>query len=253
MCDDHHVEAHRTSLRADPRWCHADVWLRDFAIVTWDVEPARLSSLLPDGIAPDIRDGRAMVSMVGFRDDRFHFRAAPFARLSCGQVNYRAYVRRGRETGVWFFGFSLASRFVAIPQILWKMPWHRTTIDVGRSPLSPGGWRWQLNAAGRWGAAAVSLVGTGDRLDRPAGFADAEEASAVLFDPFVGWYPRRDGSGVGSYRVWHERLALERAEVESAECSVFRDLGLIDAGQRPSSAGVQSDVHFDVYTPPTRV
>jgi len=129
---------------------------------------------------------------------------------------------------VWFFGFSLASRFVAIPQILWKMPWHRTTIDVGRSPLSPGGWRWQLNAAGRWGAAAVSLVGTGDRLDRPAGFADAEE-------------------------VWHERLALERAEVESAECSVFRDLGLIDAGQRPSSAGVQSDVHFDVYTPPTRV
>lgn len=239
--------------RDGPRWCHADVELRDFAIVTWDVEPVRLSSLLPAGFAPDVRADRSMVSLVAFRDHRFHFRAAPFAWMSCGQVNYRAYVRHGDRTGVWFFGFSLDSRLVVIPQTLWKMPWHRTEIEVTREPDGASRPRWELRAAGRWGTAEVSLRPSGRSLRPPAGFDGDQDASAVLFDPFVGWYARRDGSGLGEYRVWHEPLKLEHADVDAATPTVFRDLGLVDADQPPSSAGLQRSVRFDVYTPPRRL
>lgn len=244
------VPTTETATRLRPRWCHADVELHDFAIITWDVEPSKLASLLPDGVEPDIRDDRAMVSLVAFRDHRFHFRAAPFARMSCGQVNYRAYVRQGDRTGVWFFGFSLDSRLVVIPQLLWKMPWHRTGLHIERHAASVDSSSWQLTADGPWGAAEVSLRGTGRRLDLPSGFTDPQEASAVLFDPLIGWYDRRDGSGVGEYRVWHEPLKLELADVQIATSTVFNELGLIADGQLPSSAGMQARVHFDVYTPP---
>jgi uncharacterized protein YqjF (DUF2071 family) len=241
------------TARLDPRWCHADVELRDFAIISWDVEPSKLAALLPIGFEPEVRGGRSMVSMVAFRDHRFHFRAAPFARMSCGQVNYRAYVRRGDQTGVWFFGFSLDSRLVVIPRHLWKMPWHRTDIGIESGSSSAGGSKWRLTAAGSWGAAEVSLRGAGHRLETPSGFADAKDASGVLFDPFLGWYDRRDGSGRGVYRVWHEPLQLEHADVEVATATVFSDLGLIAADQPPSSAGIQGSVRFDVYTPPQRL
>ena len=247
------VDAFHIAARDDPRWCHASVHLRDFAIVTWDVEPSRVASLVPSGFEPEARDGRAFVSMVGFRDDGFHFRMAPFARMSCGQVNYRTYVRRGLDTGVWFFGFSLASRLVTIPRMLWKMPWHRTAIELESTSSAAGCEHWRLAAAGSWGTADLSLSGTGRRLTQPSGFADASDASRVLFDPLVGWYARHDGSGISSYRVWHRPLALEDADVESADCAVFRDLELIAPGQLPTSAGIQQDVHFDIYTPPQRL
>lgn len=75
----------------------------------------------------------------------------------------------------------------------------------------------------------------------------------MLLDPFVGWYARRDGSGVGCYSVWHEPLIPEQAVVDEATSQAFSDLVLIDDGQVPVSAGLQRHVHFDVQTPPTRL
>ncbi len=113
--------------------------LRDFALVTYDVEPARLAALLPKsyGFEPDIvtlRDGRerALVSAVNFRDIDFRFVGAQWMRASFVQTNYRAYVRRGAERSVWFFGTTLSSRLAVLPRTLWGMPWHRVngTLDA---------------------------------------------------------------------------------------------------------------------------
>jgi uncharacterized protein YqjF (DUF2071 family) len=173
--------------------------------------------------------------------------------VSCGQVNYRTYVRRGDERGVWFFGTSLDSRLVALPRLLWKMPWHRDRLRVEARWGDDGGCRhWRLEATGEWGGASIALRGTGQAYAPPPGFADRHEVSTVLLDPFVGWYARHDGSGVGRYSVWHEPLVLEAATIDDADCRVFADLGLVDAGQQPVSAGVQRHVHFDVHTPPVR-
>ena len=212
--------------------------LEDFAIINWAVDPSRVQPHLPPGFEPEERSGTACVAMVAFRNHGFHFRAAPFARLSCGQADYRTFVRHGGERGVWFFGGSLSSRLVKVATSLWKMPWHHDSIDIATSSAGDTGSQWRLAASGDWGAATVALTTTGHAFDETT--------------PLVGWYPRTDG-GVGRYSVWHEPLQLREAAVDLATCDVFERLGLIDKGQQPTGAGVQRSVPFDVHTPPTNV
>jgi uncharacterized protein YqjF (DUF2071 family) len=214
------------------------VLLEDFAIVNWAVDPNRLLPHLPAGFEPEERSGTAYVAMVAFRNHGFHFRAAPFARLSCGQADYRTFVRHGGERGVWFFGGSLSSRLVKVATSLWKMPWHYDSIDIATSSAGATGSHWRLAATGNWGAASVALTTTGRAFDEVT--------------PLVGWYPRTDG-GVGRYSVWHEPLQLREAVAEVTRCDVFERLGLIDKGQQPTGAGLQRSVPFDVHTPPTNV
>jgi hypothetical protein len=221
---------------------------------TYAVEPARLARCLPEGIVVDERGGIALISAVPFLDRDFRFRALPFAKVSCGQVNYRAYVRRGEQRGVFFFGTSLDSIFVLLPRIVWRMPWHRDRMRIDAT-WDQGGRHcegYHLEAHGSWGAAAVRARGTGRGLPDPACFTDAADCRAVMLDPFVGWYGRRNGRGLGRYTVWHEPLDLEEVVVDEARFQVFDDLDLLDPGQVPIAAGVQRSVAFDVHTPPIR-
>ena len=222
--------------------------LEDFAIVNWTVDPDRLRPHLPAGFEPEERSGTAYVAMVAFRNHGFHFRAAPFARLSCGQADYRTFVRHGDERGVWFFGGSLSSRLVSVATGLWKMPWHHDSIDIAASSNDDSGGRWSLEAAGSWGAATVAPDPPGRRSFQLRRRPDV----TTLVDPLVGWYPRRDG-GIGRYSVWHRPLQLLEADAEVRRCDVFERLALIDKGQTPSGAGLQRSIEFDIHTPPTRL
>jgi hypothetical protein len=227
------------------------VLLEEFAIINWSVDPERLQRCLPPGFEADEQRGVANVAMVAFKNNGFHFRAAPFVRLSCGQADYRTFVRHGDERGVWFFGGSLSSRLVSVATQLWKMPWHHDAIKISASSTdvstevstdeSTG--RWSLDAAGRWGAAAAVLTTTGRAF--PA-------APAPTINPVIGWYPRRDG-GVGRYSVWHRPLQLREADAQVGRCDVFERLALIDKGQTPSAAGIQRRIEFEIHTPPTRL
>jgi hypothetical protein len=196
--------------------------------------------------------GQAFIAMVAFRNRGFHFRAAPFASISCGQADYRALVRHGDERGIWFLGGSLSSRLVSVASTIWKMPWHYTSIDITASSNGHSSGHWYLDAAGRWGAAAITLSHTGRPFVAPADFGDSTDSLTTLVDPLIGWYPRR-GGGVGRYSVWHEPLKLREAVAEVSRCDVFERCGLIDKGQQPISAGLQRQIQFDVHTPPTRV
>jgi uncharacterized protein YqjF (DUF2071 family) len=231
------------SERPTPRWCHARVRLEDFAIINWSVDPERVQRCLPPGFEADQQRGTASIAMIAFNNCGFHFRAAPFARLSCGQADYRTFVRHGDERGVWFFGGSLSSKLVSVATALWKMPWHYDAIDITAPPDDDSGGRWSLEAAGSWGAAAASLTTTGRALPTSPG---------LTVNPLVGWYPRRDG-GVGRYSVWHQPLQLREAHADVRRCDVFERLDLIDKGQVPSGAGLQRSIEFDIHTPPTRL
>lgn len=242
--------------RPAPRWCHAATELDAFAMVTYRVDAERLAGVLPDGIVPDrftFDDGTegALVSAVPFLDRDFHFRFCPPVKVSCGQVNYRAYVTFRGERGVWFFGTSLDSVFVALPRLAWRMPWHRDSIEIVHRWAAERCEAWSLTATG-WGAGSCRLEPTGAPLARLDGFADLDETLEVLTHPMVGWYQRGDG-GLGRYSVWHQVLSLEACAVPQARFEVFERLGLVDASQPPHSAVVARTVHFDVHTPPTRV
>ncbi|MEP7045723.1 MAG: DUF2071 domain-containing protein [Ilumatobacteraceae bacterium] len=236
--------------RPASRWCDANVRLDDFAIVTWSVPADRLNELLPPGFEADDRGGSGLVSLVAFRDHGFHFRAAPFAKFSCGQVDFRAYVRHDGETGVWSFGTALDSRLASLPKALWRMPWRRTSIRVVAVWTGETCDNWSLDSTGAWGTASVELTGTTAHCHGVGTHAPAGPPSAI--DPFVAWYPRTGSSAIGRYSVWHEPLQLEAASTSRAECRLFEELGLIEPGQQPIRAGVQAHVLFDVHTPPSR-
>ena len=242
--------------RPPARWCHAATELDQFAMVTYRVDPERLSALLPDGVEADVfgfDDGTSagLVSAVPFLDRDFHFRFFPLVKVACGQVNYRAYVTFGGERGVWFFGTSLDSVFVALPRWAWQMPWHRDLISIEATWDGDECRSWSFAATG-WGEGACRLSATGAPLERLDGFRDLEQTLELLTHPMVGWYQRRRG-GLGRYSVWHDVLGVRPCAVAEARFGVFERLGLVEPDATPHSAVVARTVHFDVHTPPTRV
>ena len=226
---------------------HANTHLDHFCIVTWAMEPERLARALPEGIEPQIFEveGRecSLASAVAFEDRDFHFKGCPLARISCGQINYRAYVHRGEQTGVYFFRTVLGSRWAVVPRQLWSMPW------VYEPVLVRGCWEGsevrtlEVDAPGTVSRTSIRLESEGGLEVPPA------LLSPQVVDPALGWFTRFDGR-LGRYSVWHPPLEARAARVEGASARPFEEAGIVDPGQDPLGALVQRSVEFDVHLPP---
>ena len=238
------------------RCTDATTQLLDFAIITYAVDPQRLAALLPKSLTPDcftLSDGRnvAFVSAVPFRDVDFHFHFAPFVKVSMGQTNYRAYVKRSDgQRVVYFFGTTLSGFWVRIPRDIWKLPWKTATMQFETRWEADVLVSYTLHTQSQWGPSNLVMKGTDQDIGRLDGFADEDETATVLTHPLVGYYYRNDGK-IGSYQVWHERLALKRACVETASFPVFERLGLIDTETKVHSALVMPKTEFVVCLPPS--
>lgn len=231
--------------------------LRDFVITTYDVDPERLASFLPRGIEVErftLNDGRerALVSAVSFLNTRFFVHFAPFVVLTCEQTNYRAYVRRDGQRAVWFFGTGLASPFVHLPRVAWRLPWHRMRVERSSAWCGDAleSLRWHARADGA--EERLELRGTGRALSVLDGFASAQGTHEILTHPLVGYLRRRDDRIV-TYGVWHAHLVMEEAEVLDARFERYEQLGLVAPEQKPHSVLVQRQTQFLVLLPPRRV
>jgi len=243
--------------RPPKRWRDVVTTLADFAIVSYAVEPATLAALLPAGFAPDVftlDSGRpcAFVSAVPFRDLDFRFGFAPWLKFHFGQTNYRAYVTHRGQRCVWFFGTSLATRWVMIPRYWWKLPWHGARIAIEADWTGERCTRYRLATTAAWGNAEADLEGSDAPTGRLDGFADAEETAVVLTHPLAGYFQRRDGVP-GSYSVWHDRLELRRGTARNARFEVFEQLGLVQPGTAPHSVLLQRRTEFVIVLPPHRL
>lgn len=230
--------------------------LADFSIAHWDVDPGRLQAFLPPGFTatafPVGGRPRAVVGAVSFRDTRFRFAAAPFLRFHMGQVNYRAYVRHQGRDVAWFFGTTLTGPAVAVPRLLWRLPWHaaRTRLDCA--------WdgdrlvRYAMETRSRWAPATLRARGTGRRLQPFGPLASWEETRRILTHPTEGYFRRRDGA-VGTYSIWRAPLDLEEAEPEECRFALYERLGLVGPGQPPLHVLAQREVDFRIFLPPRRV
>ncbi|HEY0602343.1 MAG TPA: DUF2071 domain-containing protein [Herpetosiphonaceae bacterium] len=237
--------------------------LRHFAIVTYTLDPERLVPHLHPRFEPDciqLPDGqqRALLSVVPFHDEAFHFVGAPLIRWSFGQTNYRAYVR-DRVTGdraVWFFGTTLDSASVLIPRYLWKLPWHagRISFDCHIDPQTQRYTQYRMETRSRWAPAMLDLADSGAPVTALSGFDDLETALVVLTHPLKGYYYRRDGA-LGSYTIWHDQLNPTIAQCNDAQFPLLDRLGLVPpADQRaPHSVLLQSETRFSIYLPPRQV
>jgi hypothetical protein len=256
------MNAEAAALLATPRerrrWTDAVTLLRHFALVTFDVDPAALAAVLPAGLHPELRrlDGgqeRGFVSAVSFRDVDFRFRGAELVKVSFNQTNYRAYVfgTDGRRA-VHFFETTLDSRTAVIPRRLWGMPWYggRTSIEATWEGARCTGYRHVCT--GERNAVDAEFIGTDTPAGRLDGFADADDAAAVLTHPLGGWFLRPDRR-LGRYSVWHPRLHPTLGSAVRARYEVFerQRLGLTSAASVPHSVLLQPEVEFDVHLPPT--
>lgn len=237
--------------------------LAHFAIITWAVPPERLRPLIHPRFDLDLirsaeGDARALVSVVPFEDQDFHFAGLPWPRWRFGQTNYRVYVR-DRASGerlVWFLGTCLDSWTVAVPRLLWRLPWHRGRSrfdcrwDAGLGRYG----HWSLRTDSDWAPLALALADEGRPPGGFDGFADRDEAMRVLTHPLRGAFYRRDGQ-LGGYSVWHARLQPTEGRLLSARVGLLDRLGILSFAEQAQAHSVlmQPTTLFRIYLPPRRL
>jgi uncharacterized protein YqjF (DUF2071 family) len=175
---------------------------RYLAILNFEVDPALLAPRIPPGTELDRFDGRAFVSLVGFRflDTKVYGIAVPFHR-NFDEVNLRFYVRR-RESdvvkrGVVFIQEIVPRRGVAAVA---RLAYHENYRRLPMSHQLTRGdaslrveYAWRL--AGRWNRLAVSATG------EPCGMVEGS-LHQFIAEHYWGYCAQPDG-GTIEYRVAH--------------------------------------------------
>jgi uncharacterized protein YqjF (DUF2071 family) len=98
----------------------------DLLFAHWPVEPEKVSSLLPDGMNLDTREGKAWVGVVPFTMSNVAPRLCPLipglSRFL--ELNVRTYVSVDGKPGVWFFSLDAASRVaVRVARATFNLPY----------------------------------------------------------------------------------------------------------------------------------
>ena len=223
--------------RPAPSGIDIDCKLKHFAIITYAIDAERFAGLFPPRFQLDsvIINGeqKGLLSVVPFMDVDFTSAVYPFPVFTMGQTNYRIYIidTTTGERCVWFLGTTLDSWTIMVPRSVWKLPWHRGKINFNChfDPLSKCYQHYEMHTQSDWAPAQVYLT-----------------------RPLAGFYYRRNGK-LGNYRVWHDRLDVKPAKLESAQFGLLSRMNLVnqDEQQHPYSVLLQSINEFTIYLPPT--
>jgi uncharacterized protein YqjF (DUF2071 family)/RimJ/RimL family protein N-acetyltransferase len=201
---------------------------RFLAMLQWEVEPGVLRPFVPRGTELDDWQGRALVSLVGFRflQTRVMGATVPFHR-SFDEVNLRFYVRRrspeGWRRAVVFIREIVPRRAIAAVARLWynepyiALPM-RHVIDMnGAAEGTPGRARYEWRHLGRWSRLEVETEGA---PTRPSAGSEAEFVS----EHYWGYTTQRDG-GCLEYQVTHAPWRVWAVRRASLDCEVDRLYG----------------------------
>lgn len=183
------------------------VW-RHLVIANFEVEIPFLGSMLPAGTELDLFEGRALVSLVGFRflDTRVLGVPIPGHR-DFDEVNLRFYVRRRGPDGAWRRAVTFVREFVprraiaAVARLCYNEPYyavpmrHELITDTGSDGrLASAKYAWQVGD--RWHSIGAMVTGV------PAEPAEGSEARFTI-EHYWGYSRQRDGT-TREYQVQHE-------------------------------------------------
>ncbi|MEO6068696.1 MAG: DUF2071 domain-containing protein [Gemmatimonadota bacterium] len=177
---------------------------RDLVMLQYEVPPDFLASSIPRGTELDLWQGRALVSLVGFRFIRTRIRgvAIPF-HINFDEVNLRFYVRReapeGARRGVVFIREIVPRRAIAvIARALYNEPYlacpmrHRVQLSE-----TSGRAQYEWKHEGSWCGVEAATTG-------PIGpCAPASEAEFIT-EHYWGYTAQPEGETL-EYRVTHPR------------------------------------------------
>ena len=117
------------------RWLLSQRW-DDLLFAHWPVEAEAMRGLLPAGVEPDIREGRAWIGVVAFRmtQTRAGGLLPPRGLGPIPELNVRTYVRVASEPGVWFLSLDTSSPlFVTVGRAVYGLEYHHARMVVARN------------------------------------------------------------------------------------------------------------------------
>lgn len=181
------------------RFTDAFTTLNHYCQVNYSIPSSSLRKLIHPRFDPYpiIHNDQAIISAVVFQEKNFRFPSIPFlGRYNFCQTNYRTYVI-DKETGrrsVWFFGTTLDHFSIFIPQLLWRFPWHKASIQLNTSYRNAKYEKYSMVAKSDWGEAQIEVQDSGRKTsdeDFP-GFPDKETALVYLTQPMSGHFYRNE-------------------------------------------------------------
>ena len=233
--------------------------LQHFAIITFAVDPSRFDGIFPERFELDIIEingvDKALISVVPFIDVDFTSAVYPFPKFTMGQTNYRIYIidKETNERCVWFLGTTLDSWTLAVPRLLWNLPWYSGEVkfDCNFDESQQRYLKYKMTTDAAWAPASVELTQPKEAKIELAGFPDIETGLVYLTHPLAGFYHRRDGK-LGTYRVWHKQLEVSSANLKSASFGLLSRLGLVtqEEQQVAHSVLIEPINEFTIYLPP---
>jgi uncharacterized protein len=116
------------------QWLLSQRW-DELLFAHWPVDPLGVRALLPAGVEPDLRHGRAWIGVVAFRMTETRA-VGLLPRRGLGpipELNVRTYVRVEGEPGVWFLSLDTSSPlFVTIGRAVYGLAYHHARMVVRR-------------------------------------------------------------------------------------------------------------------------
>jgi uncharacterized protein YqjF (DUF2071 family) len=223
-------------------------------MLNYDITPELLTPFVPAGTTLDIWNGRAIVSVVGFRflQTRVRGLAVPFHR-NFDEINLRLYVRHttpdGEERhGVTFIRELVPRRAIAaVARLMYNEP-YRSVRMRSSTPAAivsqPGRLTYEFQIGGRWCTLAATATG---EVSAPA--ADSE----ALFITEHRWgYTRQRDGGTVEYEVVHPRWRVWNATAPALDADIESLYGPQFAPAltaAPSSAYIAEGSEVAVYSP----
>jgi uncharacterized protein YqjF (DUF2071 family) len=208
----------RAFLRAEWRY---------LVMLNYAVDPAVLHALVPRHTVLDLRNGRAMVSVVGFRFMRTRLLGVPIPlHRNFEEVNLRFYVRHTTATGDVRHGVVFVRELVprvaiamvarlAFNEPYWSVPMRsrapRTQVE------DPDHVSYEWRTGSRWQHIAATASG-------PPSLPAPISEESFLTERFWGYTRQRDGATV-EYEVTHPRWRVWPASAPSLDADVPRLYG----------------------------
>lgn len=240
-------EERRTFLSAEWRY---------LVMLNYDVPAEALLPLVPAGTMLDLWEGRALVSVVGFRFLRTRVlgMALPLHR-NFDEVNLRFYVRRISEAGEVRRGVSFVKEIVPRRGIAVTARWFynepycslpmRSCAPAGESAV-PGRVEYAWRTGAGWGMVGATAAGE-------AAFVEEGSEGRFITEHYWGYTRQRDG-GTVEYEVRHPPWRVWRAEkptLSEPACLFYGRCGPFEAALRagPSSAFLAEGSPVTVYRP----
>jgi uncharacterized protein YqjF (DUF2071 family)/predicted DCC family thiol-disulfide oxidoreductase YuxK len=198
----------------------------DATFAHWPIDPELVRAVLPDGLEPDLFDGQAWVSLVGFEMDQLRIPGLPAIPTTSHfpEFNVRTYVTGPAGPGVWFCSLDVPHWLpVLVARVGFSLPYDRGSVDVSRTSTTIG---WSVRRT--WpnksdGALSVRL--TDERVDFD------NDPLAVFLTARWRLYATSLGGRLLTAPLSHEPWPLTKAELINVRTGLADSAGLPVSGE----------------------